>query len=151
MNIDEIKKEFMLLISMVSGIILFIGFVFYEQSKGVLLISQEEITIEEYKQVNSIKIELENAKLKKAISKHEVTSEKKSDYIDVFLKGDYSTTNVYLTIEEINELSNLIKLAMEDNKIDRNEYNSLASVISKYINLSEDRKIDELKQNIKQN
>lgn len=151
MNIDEIKKEFMLLISMVSGIILFIGFVFYEQSKGVLLISQEEITIEEYKQVNSIKIELENAKLKKAISRYEVASEKKSDYIDVFLKGDHSTTNVYLTIEEINELSNLIKLAMEDNKIDRNEYNSLASVISKYINLSEDRKIDELKQNIKQN
>lgn len=66
------------------GIILFIGFVFYEQSKGFLLISQEEITIEEYKQVNSIKIELENAKLKKAISKYEVTSEKKSNYIDVF-------------------------------------------------------------------
>lgn len=145
------KQEFMFSITLVSGIILFIGFVLYEQSKGFLLLSQEEITIEKYKHINSIKIELENAKLKKEVSKYEATSKKKSNYIDVFLSGDYSTINVYLTIEEINELSNLIKSAMEDNKIDRNEYNSLLSVINKYRNLSDTRKVDELKQNIKQN
>lgn len=142
------KKEFIVLTIFCGVLYMLIGTILYQDYKEFLTSSQEEITAIEYKNVYSIKNNLEEAKLKNTISIYEATSEKKGNYIDVFLDG-YSS-DLYINIEETNELSNLIKASIEDNKIDGNEYKSLLSMIHKYISLSETRKVDELKQNIKQ-